>query len=235
MNNVMVKICGILGVPTIESMLNLPIDYIGFVFAKSKRQVTPEQAADMIQVLKKHQIKVPETAGVFVNPSEQKLEETIRNAPLDIIQLHGQESPELCKWVKQSLKIKVFKVFSNLHQILLTDNSIISNEQVDEECSKCLNPYVNHIDALMLDTYDPVVGGGTGETFNWDLIPIVQRWTKKNNIPLIVAGGLDVDNVSSLISTYEPDGVDVSSGVETNRIKDIKKIKTFVERVKINV
>ncbi|NBI30480.1 phosphoribosylanthranilate isomerase [Chengkuizengella marina] len=232
MNNVGVKICGITDVATIESMLHLPIDYIGFVFAKSKRQVTPKQAADMIQALKNHYIKVPETAGVFVNPSEQELEETIKHASLDIIQLHGQESPELCKWVKQSLKVKVFKVFSNFHQFILSD---VSNEQVDEQCSKWLNPYVHHIDALMLDTFDPVVGGGTGKTFNWELIPIVQRWTKKNNIPLIVAGGLDVDNVSTLITTYEPSGVDVSSGVETNRIKDIKKIKTFVERVKLNV
>ncbi|NDI34363.1 phosphoribosylanthranilate isomerase [Chengkuizengella sediminis] len=235
MNNLVVKICGILDVPTIESMLNLPIDYIGFVFAKSRRQVTPGQVADMIQALGNHHIKVPETAGVFVNPSEQELEETVRHASLDIIQLHGQESPEFCKWVKQSLNVKVFKVFSNLHQIVMRDDSTNSYEQVDEECSKLLNPYVNQIDALMLDTYDPVVGGGTGETFNWELIPIVQRWTKKNNVPLIVAGGLDVDNVRSLISTYAPDGVDVSSGVETNRIKDVKKIKTFVERVRVNV
>ncbi|MDP5273811.1 phosphoribosylanthranilate isomerase [Chengkuizengella axinellae] len=227
-----VKICGILDVPTIEKMLDLPIDYIGFVFAKSRRQVTPEQADVMIQALKKHQVKVPETVGVFVNPDKEVLKDTIRLAPLDVIQLHGQESPAFCKWVKGELGVKVFKVFSNLHEVV---SSAENQHQVNEKLSELLNPYLDYIDALMLDTYDPAVGGGTGETFNWELIPIVQQWTKENNIPLLIAGGLDANNVNHLISTYFPEGVDVSSGVETNRIKDIQKIKTFVERVRVNV
>jgi phosphoribosylanthranilate isomerase len=218
MNKATVKICGLQSIGTIKSIVNLPIDHIGFIFAKSKRQVTPKQAGEMIRFVTTKAESPPLSVGVFVNPTKQELEDVLKVAKLDVIQLHGTESPEFCQWVKDHLQVKVFKVF------------FVSSKLQDVET--ILMPYAAVIDALLLDTYDPVVGGGTGKTFAWDCIPTYQQWTKKLNIPLLIAGGLDASNVTGLLETYEPDGVDVSSGVEINGIKDINKVMDFVERVK---
>lgn len=215
-----VKICGLQSIDTLESMSELQVDYIGFIFAKSKRQVSPKQAGKMIDYIKKKMTGNPLTVGVFVNPTMDELVHTLKDAPLDVIQLHGMESSELCGWVQKHLKVKVFKVFA------------IMNELSDAEINQALDPYQGTIDALMLDTYDPVVGGGTGKTFAWERIPSYQRWAHLHDCPLIIAGGLETHNVAELIAVYRPDGVDVSSGVEIDGMKDIHKITAFVERVK---
>lgn len=221
-----VKICGLQSVDMLASIAHLPIDHIGFVFAKSKRQVTPLQARELIQFVQSSSSKggmKPLTVGVFVNPSEAELRELLAAAPLDVVQLHGQESPEFCGWVKKQFGVQVFKVVS----VQKTDASIPSPEAVASQ----LNPYLGHIDGLLLDTHDPVYGGGSGLTFAWDCIPVYQAWTRAARIKLLVAGGLTPDNVNYLVETYAPDGVDVSSGVETDGVKDINKITSFVERV----
>ncbi len=216
-----VKICGLQSIEVLESMLNLPIDYIGFVFAKSRRQVSPSQAKEMIAFLFDHRDLPFMTVGVFVNPTLDELIHVMNKAPLDVIQLHGQESPGFCRRVKNTFKVKLFKVFS-----------IAGEEGIDiKSVASILDPYLGSIDAVMLDTYDPIVGGGTGKPFSWKFIPLFQTWAKKFDLPLIIAGGLNADNIKQLIAEYEPDGVDVSSGVETNGVKDIHKIITFVERV----
>jgi phosphoribosylanthranilate isomerase len=219
METATVKICGLQSVSTLESMLYLAVDHIGFVFAKSRRQVTPEQAGEMIEYLKANARPIPLTVGVFVNPAKEELTEVLKLAPLDVVQLHGEESPDFCQWVKETFKVKVFKVFS-------------VSERHQHTVEMLLDPYQKVMDAVMLDTYDPIVGGGTGQTFAWDCIPDYKQWTKQQGLPLMIAGGLHADNVSDLIAEYHPDGIDVSSGVESDGVKDITKIKNFVERVK---
>ncbi|MNI00344.1 N-(5'-phosphoribosyl)anthranilate isomerase [compost metagenome] len=220
-----VKICGLQSVEMLASIAHLPIDHIGFVFAKSKRRVTPEQASTLIQYLQNNKSKgaIPLSVGVFVNPSEAELSELLAVAPLDVVQLHGQESPEFCGWVKKQFGVQVFKVVS----VQKTEDSIPTTEAVASQ----LNPYLGYIDGLLLDTHDPVYGGGSGITFAWDCIPVYQEWTRAAQIKLLVAGGLTPENVSHLVETYAPDGVDVSSGVEIDGTKDINKITSFVERV----
>lgn len=218
MSKVAIKICGLQSSGMLESILNLPIDYIGFVFAKSTRQVSPSQAKEMIHSLHEHHHLSIMTVGVFVNPSVDELISVMKEAPLDVIQLHGQESPELCNWVKKTFKVKLFKVFS------------ISDKEHMESVQSKLDPYLGVIDAVMLDTYDAVAGGGTGKTFSWESIPLYHNWTKMFQLPLMIAGGLNADNVKQLIAEYEPNGVDVSSGVETNGVKDVDKIISFVQR-----
>ncbi|GAB6929972.1 phosphoribosylanthranilate isomerase [Paenibacillus sp. JCM 10914] len=216
------KICGLQSVEVLKSMVNLPVDYIGFVFAKSRRQVTPQQAALLIGVLQEwDQDKIPASAGVLVNPDMNELEELLNVAALDVIQLHGQESPQFCREVKERFPVSVFKVVS-------IEGSRSETDRISE-----LDAYAGAIDGLLLDTYDPVYGGGSGKTFAWDLIPAYQRWASRHRLPLFVAGGLDADNVAQLIDQYAPDGVDVSSGVESEPgVKDIDKVNAFVERVK---
>jgi phosphoribosylanthranilate isomerase len=165
-------------------------------------------------------LHVPEAVGVFVNPTVDEITQTLAAAPLDIVQLHGQETPEFCRWVKETFMVKLFKAAS------------ISESMEVEEQLALLQPYADIVDAVLLDTYDPIVGGGTGKTFAWHYISVYLTWTRKHDIKLIVAGGLHADNVAGLIAEYKPDGVDVSSGVETAGIKDVELIKTFVERVK---
>jgi phosphoribosylanthranilate isomerase len=221
-----VKICGIQSMDMLASITHLPIAHIGFVFAKSKRQVTAEQAGEMIQYLKRialNGVSVPLTVGVFVNPDEEELERILQTAPLDVVQLHGQETPDFCGLVKGRFGVQVFKAVS----LQKSNAADLSYEEVAEQ----LDPYLDTIDAVLLDTYDPIYGGGSGKTFAWEYIPVYQEWANGAGVKLLVAGGLLPDNVTQLLSEYQPDGVDVSSGVETDGVKDVAKITAFVERV----
>jgi phosphoribosylanthranilate isomerase len=219
-----VKICGLMNMDTVRAITHLPIDQVGFVFAPSKRQVTPKQAGEMIALL---QLSIkpltkfaPKTVGVFVNPTRELIAETMAEAQLDVIQLHSPETVEFCQWIKDTYQVSLYKVIS------------VSESREIKQQLELLEPYVKVVDAILLDTYDPIVGGGTGKTFAWDCITEYLAWTRRFGLKLIVAGGLNADNVQQLIADYHPDGVDISSGVETNGSKDPLKIKAFVERVK---
>jgi phosphoribosylanthranilate isomerase len=220
------KICGIRSIEVLQAIAHLPITYIGFVFARSKRQVSPEQAGEMIRFLQKKALTgdhIPLTVGVFVNPGEDELLQTMQIAPLDVVQLHGQETPEFCKWVKEHFGVLVFKAV----HLQKSEDRIPAIAAVAEQ----LNVYRGNIDAVLLDTFDPVYGGGSGNVFAWNCIPPYQEWAREAGVKLLVAGGMQPDNVAQLLADYQPDGVDVSSGVETDGVKDISKITAFVERV----
>lgn len=221
-----VKICGLQSVEVLKSVINLPIDHIGFVFAPSKRQVTADKASELIGYLQGEAASgtaIPLTVGVFVNPTKEQLTEILAVAPLDVVQLHSQETPAFCRWVREQFQVQVFKSVS----ISKTENRIPTPEEVAAQ----LDPYAGMVDAVLLDTFDPVYGGGSGTTFAWDCIPVYQEWARRAGVKLLVAGGLQPDNVNQLVEAFRPDGVDVSSGVETNGVKDIAKITAFVERV----
>jgi phosphoribosylanthranilate isomerase len=219
-----VKICGLMNVDTVRAIADLPIDQVGFIFAPSKRRVTPKQAGEMITLLKSvyadYNCVAPKTVGVFVNPTQELISETMSKAPLDIIQLHSPEPVEFCQWIKETFEVKIYKVIS-----------VSESSQIQRQL-KLLHSYAGVVDAILLDTYDPIVGGGTGITFAWQCITEYLSWTKQYGLQLIVAGGLHEENVAQLIADYHPDGVDISSGVETEGSKDPLKIKRFVERVK---
>ncbi|MDO7905066.1 phosphoribosylanthranilate isomerase [Paenibacillus sp. JX-17] len=220
MTGTTVKICGLQDVEVLKSLIQMPVDYTGFIFAKSRRQVTAEQAAELIEVLhSRPSTGRPASVGVFLNPEREEIDEVLKRAPLDFIQLHGQESPAFCDDLRRQYGVKVIKVLS-------------LDPGGSEAHALKLNSYLNHIDVLLLDTHDPVYGGGSGETFAWDQIPAYQNWSRSAGIPLMAAGGLTPENVQTLVQSYAPDGVDVSSGVESNGVKDIAKITAFVERVK---
>lgn len=221
---VSVKICGLQTEEMAKQVAGLPVDYIGFVFARSKRQVTPGQAAAMLRAIRTAEHR-PQAVGVFVNPGLDELEAVLREAALDVVQLHGQESPEFCRSVKKWFPgVKVFKV--------MVISAAMSSENATASVRGSLEPYRGLVDGMLLDTFDPMYGGGSGKTFAWETIPPYQQWCREAGIPLLVAGGLQPDNVRGLIDRYAPDGVDVSSGVEVDGVKDIGKITTFVERVK---
>ncbi|MCL6602375.1 MAG: phosphoribosylanthranilate isomerase [Paenibacillus sp.] len=222
MTNAMVKICGLQDVEVLKSMVHLPLDYIGFVFAPSRRRVTPERAVELTAELEGWKTgKAPRAAGVFVNPEIAELRELLSKVALDVIQLHGDESPDFCREVQEAFPgVQVWKAFSVTAN---NDHSGINNKIKD---------YAGSVHALLLDTYDPEQKGGSGRTFAWGQIPAYKELAATLSLPLFVAGGLHPDNVGELLEGYAPYGVDVSSGVETDGVKDIAKMTAFVERVK---
>ncbi len=199
-------------------MNGLPIDEIGFVFAKSKRQIAPEAAASLVQQVSELRAagdRPPRAVGVFVDPAIEALQEVLASVRLQVVQLHGQESPEHCRIIRESLGVQVWKVFG------------IRGGSEEKAALDRLTPYAGAIDAAMIDT----AGGGTGSAFDWSVMDDYKAAAANIGVPLYVAGGLHADNVQDLIRQYQPDGVDVSSGVETDGMKDAAKIMKFVERV----
>jgi phosphoribosylanthranilate isomerase len=229
-----VKICGIRMPETLLAMKGLPVDHIGFVFAKSKRQVSPEEAGQLIRLLRVEDFRQQGgflAAGVFVNPSLEDLDRVMAEAPLDIVQLHGQETPLFCRQVKERFGVEIFKA-ATLPEAPGGGEGLMLPEETARILTETLAPYVPYADAFLLDTFDPVTGGGSGRTFPWETIPAIRDWARQVGRRLIIAGGLHGDNVGRLLAEYGPDGVDVSSGVETEGVKDPEKIRNFVERVK---
>ncbi|GGD69146.1 phosphoribosylanthranilate isomerase [Paenibacillus nasutitermitis] len=225
-----VKICGLRDAGTIRLMDGLPVDEIGFVFAASRRQVEPELAADLLEQVRGLHTpagKAPRTVGVFVDADLESLRETLAIAPLDVVQLHGNETPEFCAAVKAELGVDVWKVLG-----VLEDKQQRTGEAGEEgghaDGPGRLAAYRGAVDAILIDT----AGGGTGRSFAWHVIDGYRTAAREIGVPLYVAGGLYPDNVGQLLGIYSPDGVDVSSGVETDGLKDIEKIRLFVERVK---
>lgn len=210
-----VKICGIKEELTLSGMAGQPVDYIGFVFAKSRRQVSPEQAGKLhgfSRTIGMADGVPPRTVGVFVNPTMEQLAETLKVVPLDVVQLHGEESQDFCREVGDKFGVEVWRALP------VTEGS----------GPEGLAAYAGAVSTILLDT----AGGGTGVAFGWDVIPAYQEEAAKHGLKLFIAGGLSPDNAGELISGYRPFGVDISSGVETDGVKDNAKIAAFAERVK---
>jgi phosphoribosylanthranilate isomerase len=218
-----VKICGIREEQTILAMAGMPVDLIGFVFAPSKRQVTAEKAARLCAVARgvnMNEGRPPRAVGVFVDPTLEELERALAQAPLDIVQLHGRETPAFCRQVRERFGVEVWRAFPVEERETDPESGLTGAER--------LAKYEGAVSAVLLDT----AGGGTGRTFRWALIPSYQARARAHGQRLFIAGGLTPDNVSGLLASCLPDGVDISSGVETDGAKDIRKIAAFAERVK---
>lgn len=219
-----IKICGLQDVEVLKSMKSLPLDYIGMIFAPSRRRVSAEAAARLTAELREWESgAAPGAVGVFVNPEPEELAEVLNAVPLQVVQLHGEESPQRCREVRQAFpRVQIWKALS------------VAGQGRDGAAGihSLLESYAGTVDAVLLDTYDPQGSGGTGRTFDWEQIPLYQQAAADYALPLFIAGGLHPDNVNELIAGYAPYGVDVSSGVETDGSKDIMKMTAFVERVK---
>ncbi|EFR99931.1 phosphoribosylanthranilate isomerase [Listeria seeligeri] len=197
-----VKICGLKKAVDVEAAVENGADMIGFVFAKSRRRISIDEAHELAKKIPASVKKV----GVFVNPTEKELVEAIQKVPLDIVQLHGQESQEQANRTDAEV-IKAFPV---------------KNGQLPSNINDYLNAYI------LLDAPAEEYEGGSGKAFDWEKINSQLLTTDK----LIIAGGLNATNVTEAIARFEPFAVDISSGVETNGEKDPKKIKNFIKIAK---
>ncbi len=213
MKRTKIKLCGFRTIEDVEKIEGLAIDATGFILVPGrKRSVSREQFAELVD-------RVPPgvlTVGVLMNPSLAEIAEWLSLAPLKAIQLHGEEPPEFCRLVKGRFAVQVIKTFH-------------VNEETQSPCF--LREYFPWIDAALLDSSAGQTRGGTGTRFDWEQIPFFQQECRQHQVPLWVAGGLDEKNVEDLIRIHAPDGVDVSSGIESGGRKDRDKMKRFVERV----
>ncbi|HEU65235.1 MAG TPA: phosphoribosylanthranilate isomerase [Chloroflexi bacterium] len=212
-----VKICGIRDKANALAAVEAGADFVGLVLAPSKRQLSPAQACEIANTVKKSSnpgyIKT-EVVGVFVNTPSSQVNELADFCALDWVQLSGDESWEYCCEVVKPV-IKAIRVGRQSPEELYAELSAGSK----------LLPAQRFI--TLLDSQVEGKYGGTGEIFNWNL---AQQVAKK--FPVIIAGGLNPENVAGLIKRAAPWGVDVSSGVETEGVKDPVKIKTFIEAVR---
>lgn len=195
-----VKICGLMQPEHIKAAGQA--DAVGFVFAPSKRRVTIEQAAE----LAKHVPVGVEKIGVFVNESLEEIERTVRQVPLTMVQVHGEESDELI----QAISVPVVQAFS---------------VRTAADVAK-LNQSI--ADFVLVDAPGTEFRGGSGHVFDWSLL----EGASIDHSRLIVAGGLNPENVAVAIDQTKPFMVDVSSGVETEGVKDAMKIERFIQKAK---
>ena len=207
-----VKMCGISKVETIPAIVDAKPDYMGLVFATSKRQVTVEQAKILIEELHKqcinhYDIKVVKTVGVFVNETLDNLVRIADTANLDAVQLHGDEDEAFIQSLKERTNVEVWKAIQ-IRTAADTEKWIDSSAEM-----------------LLFDAYHKDERGGTGEVFDWSSLDAFER-------PFMLAGGIDSTNVARAIRTVRPYGIDISSGIETNGMKDDKKITAFTKIVK---
>ena len=199
-----IKICGITRIEDALTATRLGADAIGFIFwRKSARFISPAKAREIVDELPPFVSAV----GVYVDPEEGWVEESSNIARLSLLQFHGDESPEFCDQFSLPY-IKALRVREGMDLL-----------QYEDQYSSARG--------LLLDTYTEGMPGGTGATFNWDLIP--QGLT----VPLILSGGLHPGNVTMAIKKVQPWAVDVSSGVESAKgIKDAEKIADFMRGVR---
>jgi len=199
-----VKICGLTRPEDVRAAVECGADAIGLVFyEQSPRAVTIHQA----EVLAREVPPFVSLVGLFVNASEARVNEVLERIPLDLLQFHGDESPDFCarfgrRWIK-AVRVR--------------------------EAGQIDHAFMEYQGAsgLLVDAWDPERYGGTGQSFNWNLIP------GDRSLPLVLAGGLSSANVSRAIEQVRPWAVDVSGGVESCKgIKDVVKISEFIKEVR---
>ncbi|MBX9974896.1 phosphoribosylanthranilate isomerase [Cytobacillus firmus] len=198
-----VKICGIRDISTAFSAIESGADALGFVFAESKRKIHPVAAGEIIRELPGEVLKV----GVFVNETKETIEEIASVSGINVIQLHGDETPEFCS----SFSFPVIKA--------LSIGSPDDLSQLDEYSCEY----------ILLDSPKGKYRGGNGVSFDWSILNENSTKDKK----MILAGGLNPENVGEGIKAANPYMVDVSSGVETEGKKDLEKIKRFIDNAKL--
>lgn len=198
-----IKICGLKRECDIDYVNSALPDYIGFVFAKSRRQVTIEQARLLKQKL---DCKI-KAVGVFVNEDKYTVCKIANEGIIDLIQLHGDEDEDYITNIKENTTKPIIKAVR-----------VQSAQQVlSAQCLPC--------DYLLLDAYNKNSYGGAGESFNWELIPKLEK-------PFFLAGGLDEKNILAAQNAVAPYCLDLSSGVEENGVKSREKIEKIVNLIR---
>lgn len=215
-----VKFCGLTGMEDIRIVNNLKPDYIGFVFfPKSKRNVDKDKAKELKQNLDPD-IKV---VGVFVDADPEKIVELVNDKVIDIVQLHGSEDEEYIRKLRSFTDaeiIKAFQIKNSFDSQSKEPTPTDSDQTVTEITRQISNINNSSADMVLIDS-----GQGTGTAFNWQILKQITR-------PYFLAGGINLDNVDEAVNGVKPYAIDVSSGIETDGIKDEDKMRKIIGVVK---
>jgi phosphoribosylanthranilate isomerase len=209
-----VKICGIRDKTHALAAVEAGADFIGLVFAPSRRQVSPQKALPLVELVRGLRSR-PAVVGVFVNAAAQEVNHIADYCQLDWVQLSGDETWQYCQELKKAI-IKVIHVSSGQKTDEILADIETGYQLLPEKELVCL------LDSRVVGAY-----GGTGQVFNWQLAREVSV-----RFPVMIAGGLTPANVGQLVREVQPWGVDVSTGVESNGLKDASKIRAFVKAVR---
>jgi len=245
----LVKICGVRTVEAAVAAAEAGADFIGLIFAESKRQVSMDEAQQIISAVRSRapvssdvdgddeeplprdwfaahakliekSRKNPLFVGVFLNQSVEYMNKVATRLKLDVIQLHGTESPDICRYLPVPT-IKAFHIDSETFSTL----QIPTITQPGYNALTLLDAKVPH---LSVESQ-----GGQGVSFDWSIArDVVEQGQSSHNFPILLAGGLNPDNVAEAVVAVKPWAVDVSSGVETDGVKDVDKIRAFISNAK---
>ena len=207
-NRTKVKICGLTTLEDARFVSGALADYLGFIFyPESPRYIEPAKAGAIINWL-----EGPGKVGVFVNQPLDDVNSIAKQTGIDYVQLHGNESPDYCALVEKPI-IKAFHIGQD------TDPS---------ELISRIEPYLDQVEYLLFDTKSDTDWGGTGQTFDWNILDEIS-----NDKPFFLSGGLNAKNVQDAIQTLQPYAVDLSSGLEESPgLKDFDKIELFFDKMR---
>lgn len=204
------KLCGLRSEHDVRIASRSLADYVGFVMAESKRKVNPHEAASWLE---RHSMPKKKVAALFVNAALKDIQETVNILSPDIIQLHGTESPDTAVKIKQRFDVEVWKALPH-------DQGTINKMQ----------DYLSTVDGFVIDAKVKGAWGGTGQRFNWSHVPMYVDFGMNCNVPVLIAGGITPDNVVDLLP-MKPWGVDLSSGIETEGLKDKQQLTRLEKRL----
>ncbi|MFG6494400.1 phosphoribosylanthranilate isomerase [Fictibacillus sp. UD] len=200
---VQIKYCGCQSEEDYSLLIKTNADLIGFIFAESKRKVKPSEVKRWVVKYGKPK----KLAGVFQNASVQEIKDVITEVPIDIIQCHGAETEETIMEIKNQCNKEIYK-------------AIAFSEHIFNE----IESYGKAADAIIVDSVSKGRFGGTGVPFSWIDVPLMMKKAVQVGTTCFIAGGISPDNVSELIR-YNPHGIDLSSGIEENGKKSVKRIE----------
>lgn len=209
-----IKICGLTEPEAAKAAAEAGADYLGVVLAPSHRQLSPEKARELCAGIHRSEHQPP-VVGVFVNAPAAEVNGTADYCRLDLVQLSGDESWRYCREIDYPI-IKVIHITAGM-----------GLRQILGEIDMGYQTPLKYKPLFLLDSGGGNAYGGSGISFDWRLAGEVAA-----RFPVFVAGGLNPDNVTELITKARPWGVDVSSGVESDGVKDSHKIRGFIEAIK---
>jgi phosphoribosylanthranilate isomerase len=207
----LIKICGIRETEHAMAASHAGADLIGFVFVPVRREVKPEVARDILSSVRQTVDIPPVGIGLFVNERAQTINRIADEVGLDLVQLHGDEAPELAA----EIDVPVIKAIRLERDLAVSD------------VRRTIESYLEHCAGVLIDSHVPGHWGGTGVVGDWNVVSELAR-----DYPIVLAGGLTPENVAEAINTVGPAIVDVSSGVETDGRKDSAKIARFITQAR---